>query len=33
MIINRSMPPGVIIPELAYPDVLAASAWLCRALG
>lgn len=33
MIINRSMPPGVIIPELAYPDVLAAAAWLCRALG
>ena len=33
MIVNRSMPPGVIIPELAYRDVLAASAWLCRALG
>lgn len=33
MISNRSMPPGVIIPELAYPDVLGASAWLCRALG
>lgn len=33
MIINRSMPPGIIIPELAYPDVLAAAAWLCRALG
>ena len=33
MIINRSMPPGIIIPELAYPDVLEAAAWLCRALG
>ncbi|QNK02062.1 VOC family protein [Dyella telluris] len=33
MITNRSMPPGIIIPELAYPDVLVASAWLCRALG
>ncbi|PXV54154.1 Uncharacterized conserved protein PhnB, glyoxalase superfamily [Dyella jiangningensis] len=33
MITNRSMPPGIIIPELAYPDVLEAAAWLCRALG
>lgn len=33
MITNRSMPPGVIIPELAYPDVLAAAVWLCRVLG
>ncbi|MCT7264514.1 hypothetical protein, partial [Salmonella enterica] len=32
-ITNRSMPPGIIIPELAYPDVLEAAAWLCRALG
>ncbi|WP_109126607.1 VOC family protein [Dyella sp. C11] len=33
MITNRSMPPGVIIPELAYDDVIVASEWLCRALG
>lgn len=33
MISNRSMPPGTIIPELAYDDVLAASAWLCRTFG
>jgi uncharacterized glyoxalase superfamily protein PhnB len=33
VITNRSMPPGVIIPELAYADVLEASAWLCRVLG
>ena len=30
---NRSMPPGTIIPELAYPDVLAAAAWLCETFG
>lgn len=30
---NRSMPPGAIIPELAYPDVDAAAAWLCAAFG
>lgn len=30
---NRSMPPGVIIPELAYPDVREAAEWLCRAFG
>ncbi len=30
---NRSMPPGVIIPELAYPDVRAAAAWLCQTFG
>jgi len=30
---NRSMPPGVVIPVLAYPDVLEAAAWLCRAFG
>jgi uncharacterized glyoxalase superfamily protein PhnB len=30
---NRSMPPGVFIPELAYPDVLAAAEWLCRWFG
>lgn len=33
MLINRSMPPGIVIPELAYPDVLKAAAWLCQALG
>ena len=33
MITNRSMPPGVIIPELAYPDVVAAATWLCHVLG
>jgi uncharacterized glyoxalase superfamily protein PhnB len=30
---NRSMPPGVFIPELAYDDVAAAAEWLCRAFG
>jgi len=30
---NRSMPPGDVIPELGYPDVPAAAAWLCRAFG
>ena len=30
---NRSMPPGTFIPELAYADVPAAAAWLCRAFG
>jgi uncharacterized glyoxalase superfamily protein PhnB len=30
---NRSMPPATIIPELAYPDVGEAVAWLCRAFG
>jgi uncharacterized glyoxalase superfamily protein PhnB len=30
---NRSMPPGVVIPELAYPDVRAAVDWLCRSFG
>ena len=33
MISNRSMPPGTIIPELAYTDVRAAARWLCRAFG
>jgi uncharacterized glyoxalase superfamily protein PhnB len=27
------MPPAAIIPELAYPDVPEAVAWLCRAFG
>ena len=30
---NRSMPPGAIIPELAYADVDAAAAWLCDTFG
>jgi uncharacterized glyoxalase superfamily protein PhnB len=33
MITNRSMPPGVIIPELPYEDVNAAADWLCQAFG
>jgi uncharacterized glyoxalase superfamily protein PhnB len=33
MITNRSMPPGVIIPELPYKDVGEAAAWLCQAFG
>jgi uncharacterized glyoxalase superfamily protein PhnB len=31
--VNRSMPLGVVIPELAYPDVRAAVNWLCRTFG
>lgn len=27
------MPPGTIIPELAYPDVREAVEWLCRTFG
>jgi uncharacterized glyoxalase superfamily protein PhnB len=30
---NRSMPPGVIIPELPYPNVRAAVDWLCETFG
>lgn len=30
---NRSMPASAVIPELAYPDVPEAAAWLCRAFG
>src|SRR5512138_96619 len=33
MMINRSMPPGVIIPELPYDDVVAAATWLCQTFG
>ncbi len=33
MITNRSMPPGVIIPELPYDDVSTAAAWLCQTFG
>jgi len=27
------MPPGIIIPELAYPDVGTAADWLCKTFG
>lgn len=27
------MPAGTVIPELAYPDVVEAAEWLCRAFG
>lgn len=30
---NRSMLASTVIPELAYPDVLEASEWLCRVFG
>ena len=33
MITNRSMPPGSVIPELAYADVPAAARWLCATFG
>ena len=33
MITNRSMPPGVIIPELPYDDVGTGADWLCQAFG
>jgi uncharacterized glyoxalase superfamily protein PhnB len=33
MIRNRSMPPGILIPELGYADVRAAATWLCEAFG
>jgi uncharacterized glyoxalase superfamily protein PhnB len=33
MLTNRSKPPGTVIPELDYPDVGAAAAWLCAAFG
>src|SRR5262245_52685719 len=33
MLSNRSMPPGTVVPELAYPNVPAAAAWLCAAFG
>ena len=32
-IVNRSMPPGIIIPELVYPDLAAAVTWLCTIFG
>jgi len=33
MIMNRSMPPSVVIPELPYSDVREAVDWLCRSFG
>jgi uncharacterized glyoxalase superfamily protein PhnB len=30
---NRSVPSATVIPELPYPDVRAAVAWLCSAFG
>ncbi len=30
---NRSMPPGVIIPEIPYVHIVEAADWLCRAFG
>jgi hypothetical protein len=33
LIANRSMPPGTLIPELVYPDLAAAVAWLCSRFG
>jgi len=31
--INRSRPPGPVIPELPYADVPASARWLCSAFG
>ena len=33
MTTNRSMPPGIIIPELPYDDVSTAADWLCQTFG
>ena len=33
MVVNRSMPPGTIIPELVYGDLDAAVDWLCKTFG
>jgi uncharacterized glyoxalase superfamily protein PhnB len=33
MLSNRSMPRSTVIPELGYPDLTAAAAWLCAAFG
>jgi uncharacterized glyoxalase superfamily protein PhnB len=33
VIANRSIPESVVLPELAYPDVTEAAAWLCDAFG
>jgi uncharacterized glyoxalase superfamily protein PhnB len=32
-IVNRSMPPGTIIPELVYGDLDVAVDWLCKTFG
>lgn len=32
-IVNRSMPPGSVVPVLHYPDVRAAVTWLCATFG
>lgn len=33
MLVNRSIPDSVVIPELAYRDVAEAVTWLCDAFG
>jgi uncharacterized glyoxalase superfamily protein PhnB len=33
MLVNRSMAPGAVIPELAYAEVRKAATWLCAAFG
>jgi uncharacterized glyoxalase superfamily protein PhnB len=33
MMANRSVPQCTVIPELPYPDVRGAAAWLCDAFG
>lgn len=33
MISNRSMPPSIVIPELAYPNIGEAIGWLCETFG
>jgi uncharacterized glyoxalase superfamily protein PhnB len=33
MLQNRSLPPGSIFPELVYPDLAEAVAWLCSVFG
>ncbi len=33
MLANRSMPRSTVIPELAYPDLATAAAWLGQAFG
>ena len=33
MLANRSVPDAAVIPVLIYPDIVAASDWLCAAFG
>lgn len=33
MVVNRSAPPGAVVPVLVYPDVARAIEWLCGAFG